>query len=341
MAIFDPTELEGLFDDSAFGFEKYTEPAPSDDLVAEVESELGYRLPAAYVELCRVRNGGTLQRGCFPTTGVHVWAEDHVAVTGLYAIGRTATWSLLGDLGSPFMQAEWGYPDIGVCFAGTPTAGHSEFMFDYRACGPQGEPAVVVVDQEDDYRISFIAPDFQTFIRGLVPEDDFLDSPEESAAGELAKIEHGSLSPIVVRGLAALGPLLHDGEASVRAIGRRIVEQKGAFALHADADSHLMYLTMFLVYSALTTARTREDFLDPDPDDTTYAHPCYAMMIPFSFVSAPYGFTTGAWARDFVADWWDEQVASGGIEAVPGGFRLSSDTETGLLRLLNVLARSA
>lgn len=338
MSIFSEGELAGLFDDSAYGLEKYTEPAPSDALVAEVEAELGYRLPAAYVELARTRNGGTLERNCFPTTDAHVWADDHVAVTGLYAIGRTATWSLLGDLGSPFMQAEWGYPDIGVCFADTPTGGHSEFMFDYRECGPQGEPSVVVVDQENDYRISFIAPDFQTFIRGLVPEDVFLDDPDEILADELEKVNEGSFSPIVLRGIAAVGPTLNDAEASIRTIARRIAQEKGFFALHADGESHLMYATMFLLYSSLTTAMSMADFLDQDPEHRTYDHPCYEMMIPFSYTGEPYGFRTGGWARDFVADWWDQQIAAGGIVETPEGFRFSPETETGLVRLLNVYA---
>jgi hypothetical protein len=46
-------------------------------------------------------------------------------------------------------------------------------MLDYRACGPQGEPAVVHVDQEDDYRITPLAPSFEAFVRGLVPESAF------------------------------------------------------------------------------------------------------------------------------------------------------------------------
>lgn len=49
MTSFSAAELSDLFDDSEYGREKYTEPAPSDELVAEVEAELGYRLPAAYV----------------------------------------------------------------------------------------------------------------------------------------------------------------------------------------------------------------------------------------------------------------------------------------------------
>ncbi len=58
-----------------------------------------------------------------------------------------------------------------------------------------------------------------------------------------------------------------------------------------------MYATMFLLYSALTTARSREDFIDEDPADRSYAHPCYAMMIPSSHTGQPYEFSTGGWAQ--------------------------------------------
>ncbi len=161
---------DGFWDDCDYSREHYTEPSPSDDLVAEIEAELGVRLPAAWVELARVRNGGMVLRPCFPMDEPTGWAPDHIAITGIYAIGRTAEWSVCGPLGSRFMEKEWGYPPIGVGFADTPTAGHQQLMLDYRECGPDGEPSVVYVDQEDDHRITFVARDFATFIRGLVDE---------------------------------------------------------------------------------------------------------------------------------------------------------------------------
>ncbi|MFC7483114.1 hypothetical protein ACFQX7_28220 [Luedemannella flava] len=77
-----------------------------------------------------------------------------------------------------FMRAEWGYPDIGVGIADTPSAGHELIMLDYRGCGSRGEPRVVHVNQEAGYAITDVAPDFATFIRGLVSEDEFDDSHE-------------------------------------------------------------------------------------------------------------------------------------------------------------------
>lgn len=89
-------------------------------------------------------------------------------------------YSLCGENGSQFWIDEWGYPSIGVYFADCPSAGHDMVCLDYRACGPQGEPSVVHVDQECDYKITFVAPTFEAFIRGLEDAERFeTATPEE------------------------------------------------------------------------------------------------------------------------------------------------------------------
>ena len=100
-------------------------------------------------------------------------ADDHIAITGIYGIGREKSNSLCGDMGSRSMIDEWGYPDIGVCICDTPSAGHDMVMLDYRECGKNGEPEVVHVDQELDYKITFLAKDFKAFILGLVSVSTF------------------------------------------------------------------------------------------------------------------------------------------------------------------------
>ena len=46
-------------------------------------------------------------------------------------------------------------------------------FLDYRECGTHGEPKVVHIDQEWDYKITPLSDSFEKFIRGLVNEEDF------------------------------------------------------------------------------------------------------------------------------------------------------------------------
>lgn len=166
-------DSDTFWSDSENARKAYTEAPPADELIHAVEAELGYTLPAFYVALMKQHNGGIPRNTCFPTTKPTSWASDHMAITGICGIGYEKSTSLCGDQGSQFMLDEWGYPAIGVVVTDCPSAGHDVVMLDYRACGPQDEPAVVHIDQEDDYRITPLAPDFETFVRGLLPASAF------------------------------------------------------------------------------------------------------------------------------------------------------------------------
>ena len=148
-----------------------------------MEEELGYKLPAAYIWLMKQHNGGIPVNTCYPCDEPTCWAEDHVAITGIFGIGREKSCSLCGELGSQFMIDEWEYPAIGVAICDCPSAGHDMVFLDYRACGPQGEPAVVHVDQENNYKISHLADSFEEFIRGL--EHESLYDPDEEDTDDL------------------------------------------------------------------------------------------------------------------------------------------------------------
>ncbi len=329
-------DFAGFWDEGDYSRESYVEQPPSDELIASIEEELGgYRLPDSYVELARMHNGGMVDRCCHPMDEPTIWAEDHIRINGLYAIGRTATWSLCGKLGSTFKHVEWGYPDIGVGIADTPSGGHEQIMLDYRDCGPRGEPRVVHVDQEDHYRITLVAPDFATFVRGLVSEDEFDDS-EEILQADLEVVRHGTFSPIVRRALEASG--LPEGEASIRALAERIVTSKGFFALHADGDSWLMYDAMFWLYSHLATPTSFEDFVNRADGQTDYERPCYTLMVTTSFVADPYGFCTGGYAEGFLRDWWDAKVERGNLVPIDGGYRFAPEYAEQLLRVLRAVA---
>lgn len=164
---FEGFDFTGFWDEGEYYRKEYLEPPPSAAMIAHVESELGYKLPASYVALMQRRNGGAPTRTSFPTTTRTSWSEDHVAITAFKGIGRDRIWSLCGRLGSRQSIEEWGYPEIGIYFGDCPSAGHDMIALDYRDCGPAGEPGVIHVDQEIDYRITRLAPDFETFVRGL------------------------------------------------------------------------------------------------------------------------------------------------------------------------------
>lgn len=169
----DGFDMDGFWDPSDYADQEYVDVPLTPALLERVERTLGYKLPAAYVELAKHQNGGIPARTCHRTKEPTTWADDHVAVTGIHAIGETKPYSLLGQLGSRFMMSEWGYPEIGVYFADCPSGGHDMLCLDYRECGPDGEPRVVHVDQDRDYKVTFVAPTFEAFLRELVDEDEF------------------------------------------------------------------------------------------------------------------------------------------------------------------------
>ena len=184
---FEGFDLTNFWDDSMYALKEYVSDPPSDELIASVEEELGYKLPAAYIWLMKQHNGGIPVNTCYPCDEPTCWAEDHVAITGIFGIGREKSCSLCGELGSQFMIDEWEYPAIGVAICDCPSAGHDMIFLDYRACGPQGEPAVVHVDQENDYKITHLADSFEEFIRGL--EHESLYDPDEEDADSLNEEE--------------------------------------------------------------------------------------------------------------------------------------------------------
>ena len=177
--IFTDLDLSDFWEDSDYARKSYVESPPSNELISSIETELAVTLPDSYLELMNTQNGGRPRNCCFPTKVPTSWAGDHVAISGIAGIGREKTYSLCGSLGSKFMQEEWGYPEIGICICDCPSAGHDIIMLDYRKCGRSGEPEVVHVDQERDFKVTFLATDFEGFVRGLVSESVYDTSIED------------------------------------------------------------------------------------------------------------------------------------------------------------------
>jgi len=286
----------------------YIEPPVTSAMIASVEAELGYTLPASYVQLMRTQNGGWPRNTCHVASEATSWAEDHVAVTGLSGIGRERTHGLCGELGSQFMIDGWGYPALGIYFADCPSAGHDMVALDYRGCGPQGEPCVVHVDQEGDYKVTWLAPDFSTFVAQLRPEDAFEDDPDEMRAEELALVEQAPFGPLL-QSLCDAFPN-PDLAAGLRELAAAIVNRKGSFGLHGDDLSLLMYDLQFLLYSHVRPVPSRESYLADD---------AYPAIIALSGGR----FSTGGYAPGFVEDWWAEARRQGRIVETGAGLQFT------------------
>ncbi|MBT2765834.1 SMI1/KNR4 family protein [Paenibacillus sp. ISL-20] len=169
-------DFTNFWDDSEHALEKYVSDTPTDELIASVEEELVFKLPAFYINMMKLHNGGIPQNRCFPTGEAVSLAKEHIRISGILGIGREKRHSLCGDLGSRFVTENGGFPEVGVVICDCPS--ESEVvMLDYRSSGNDGEPEVIHVDKENNYKIIRLAPTFEIFIRGLVDEEIYDAKP--------------------------------------------------------------------------------------------------------------------------------------------------------------------
>ncbi|RZJ73848.1 SMI1/KNR4 family protein [Flavobacterium sp.] len=305
--IFHDFDFSDFWDDDEYSKSEFQDETPSDELIASIETELGYKLPESYIELMKSHNGGITNPDCFPTDEHTSWAEDHVAINGIMGIGREKTYSLCGNLGSQFMIDEWGYPDTGVYICDCPSAGHDMVMLDYSNCGKGGEPEVFHVDQESDYKKTFLAKDFETFIRGLVRSDVY-DTSEQDLADKLKQLENGLFSDTLQEYFKKDTSV--DFDKILRNLFLELSREKGYFALHADELSYLAYDIQFYLLSLNKTIRSKELFVKE-----------YLPMVALATAE----ISTGGYA-DFFSEWFDQRRNSRKIaKKLFGGFYFTND----------------
>ena len=220
-----------FWNDVDYAFESYIGKPVTDKDIKDAEAELGYTLPAAYIELLNNHNGGVLNKNCFINN-----EGDCVYITGIYGIDRDKKNSIFGQFGNEFWISKWEYPPIGVVVADTISGGHDMIFLDYRECGPTGEPKVVRVDQEGDYSITLLADNFGDFIKNLyfsieeITDEEFQELSDtekvkllneqegidiKRAMELLTNIGIDNLSPIL---LSALGRMYNNNGRAAEAI---------------------------------------------------------------------------------------------------------------------------
>ena len=311
---FKDFDFTNFWDENDYALEEYVGEKPTDEYIGSIEQEIGYKLPASYIELVNKHNGGIPVNTCFPMQERTGWAKDHVAITGIFGIDRNKKYSLCGSLGSSFMIEEWGYPEIGICICDTPSAGHDMIMLDYSNCGKEREPEVMHVNQEGDYEKTFVAKDFETFIRGLVSADVY-DTSAEDLKNSLEKIRTGEFSPILNEFFKKENDI--DFNKAFRNLLTELANSKGCFALHADELSHLAYDAQFYLLSKNKKVKTKEDFLKDYPE-----------MI----AGTDADISTGGYAPGFVEDWLNERIANKQVsKKLLSGYAFSKEYEQKVL----------
>jgi hypothetical protein len=319
---FEGFDFTNFWDDSAYAIRNYVSEPPTDDLIAEVERELGYELPESYIWLMRQHNGGIPANTCFPTQTPTSWAEDHVAITAIMGIGRDKRYSICGDLGSQFMIDEWSYPNIGVAICDCPSAGHDMIFLDYRECGPKGEPQVVFIDQENDYKITFLADNFESFIRGLV-NDEVYDTSEEDKQADLEMVKSAPFSELLAT-LCANSDNPAEMEQWIRGIAEEIVQENGYFVLGYGDRSYLLFDIQFWLYTHTYPETTKEVYLKE-----------YPRMIAFGGT-----FSTGGYNSNSVKDWLDKRKKQGEIINKNGCLALTEQAKQQLMEKCHIYGKA-
>lgn len=314
---FKDFDFSHFWNDDEYALKEYVSDPPSDELIQSVEEELGYKLPESYIELIKMHNGGRPHDFCLPTQENIGWAEDHIAITGIFGIGREKKYSLCGSFGSQFWVDHWEYPNIGIYICSTPTGGHDMVALDYRKCGKNGEPEVVFVSQEHDYEIHTIAKNFETFIRSLVNEKVF-DTSEEDRKEDVRRIENGKFSGLLQE-LCSDQNDFPKIDQIIRNLSKKIVEEKGYFALHDDEFSYLMYDLQFWLYTNKNKVKSKEDYLE---------------IYPKMIACGDGEFGTGGYAPDFVKEWMESRMSQGLIIEKMEGLCFSEECDLKLKKKL-------
>ena len=145
----------------------YNHPQLTDEMVEFAQAKLGVKLPAEYLSLLRIQNGGYTKGFGFPMTQKTTWSDDHVPLAELAGIVTDAKIETVQNiLDSPEMTNEWGVPPRQVLLAGE---GHWWVTLDYR----NGDiPSVAWIDVECDEDLQ-VAPTFADFLAGLRPDEEF------------------------------------------------------------------------------------------------------------------------------------------------------------------------
>ncbi len=169
MSCFDGIDLDRLFDSESGYGQNYLFDDLTDELVSRAEETIGYKLPESYKELLRFRNGGSInseldESWLVAIYGISTDPDNFYGLESMYDNWRN----------------EWEYPDIGIPFGETASAGHDMYYMDFRVTDDTGEPRIVRIDNEMNNEVFVVADNLPEFIKMILSNEPI----DEFATGE-------------------------------------------------------------------------------------------------------------------------------------------------------------
>ncbi len=153
--------------DQFWGSNSYKHPPITDEMIEIAERQLEVKLPAEYIALLRIQNGGYTKGFGFPMRQRTSWSDDHVPLGDLAGIVTDPELrTTFNILETAYMTQEWGLPPRQVLLSGE---GHWWITLDYRN-GDVPSVAWLNVERDEDIQI---APSFAAFFDGLLPDSTF------------------------------------------------------------------------------------------------------------------------------------------------------------------------
>lgn len=155
MAFFEKINLKKLLKKD----EVYTFPSFTDKELEETEKAIGWKLPKSYIELLKLQNGGMINYNEFEESWLSV----------IYGISSNCNG--LTDMYDNWIN-EWKYPNIGIPFGETQSAGHDMYFMDFGTVDKNGEPRIVLIDNESDNDVTVVANNFDEFLTKIYNHEE-------------------------------------------------------------------------------------------------------------------------------------------------------------------------
>lgn len=155
MAYFENIDIKKLLEED----EDYSFPPFTEKDLEETEKAIGWKLPKSYIALLKIQNGGYINYEEF----------DECWLSAIYGISSSE--GGLIDMFDNWIN-EWEYPNIGISFGETQSAGHDMYFMDFSSVDENGEPRIVHIDNEADNSIDVVADNLEDFLTKIYNHEE-------------------------------------------------------------------------------------------------------------------------------------------------------------------------